>query len=127
VIPVTCGGCGIEYAIPDALYSDLKATGRGFTCPNGCRRHFIVEPTAEQKRIALLEGWLEDSRRRAMDWHGATEDAYRELRRCPICGESTGRARSFDKIRVRLAEHLTIEHGARARLRAIERETGVAK
>jgi hypothetical protein len=127
VITITCGHCGVEHAIPDELYRDLKLTGRGFTCPNGCRRRFVVEPTEEQREIARLGRLLEESRRRAMDWHAATEEAYRELRRCPICGESTGRARSFETIKTRLVEHLIAEHGARPRLRAIERQTGVAK
>lgn len=121
---ITCGGCGVEYAIPDSLYRDLKATSRVFTCPNGCRRHFIPEPTPEQREIAQLRRRLEDAWETSQSWRETAEDVYRELRRCPLCGESTSRARSFETIRSRLVEHLRAEHGARARMRAIEQQTG---
>jgi hypothetical protein len=130
MIEVECGGCGVVFGMPDRLYENLRRTGKSFTCPNGCTRHFIVEPTPEQKRLAQLEDELARRVGQAWDvsaeWQRCYREALDELRRCPICGESTGRARSVKTIKARMVEHLTNEHGARARLRAIERATGVS-
>jgi len=50
---ITCGECGVIFAIPSFLKSQLLECHNNFYCPNGHCRHFINETEAEKLRIEL--------------------------------------------------------------------------
>ncbi len=47
---ISCGGCGINFGIPDDFLASIKRHRTGFTCPRGCNRVFLKENTEERLR-----------------------------------------------------------------------------
>lgn len=65
---VTCGGCGIAFAISSRRYNELLDSHDNFHCPNGCVRHFLgkteVEKLKEELEVAKqsTKHWIERTR-----------------------------------------------------------------
>jgi len=55
---ITCGECGIIFAMPERLLSRLKVTGDIFYCPNGHARAFL------ESEIKKLEKKLQRERQK---------------------------------------------------------------
>lgn len=65
---MSCGECGITFAIPTALYDEnlkMGPKGPGWYCANGHSRifrHTADDEAAERKRVKALEGQAEQAR-----------------------------------------------------------------
>lgn len=93
---LTCGGCGITYAIPDAYLRQLHRTHASFWCPRGCVRHFPGESDVERLQRQLRHArsrqtHLEDQRAAAERSAAAYKGHLTRARRraaagvCPVC------------------------------------------
>lgn len=81
---LVCGGCGVTYSMPLALYNNHRELGsrsKGWTCPNGCSRAFRESETdelrRERDRLKQREAMLEDSLR---EWQREAESAKASAR-----------------------------------------------
>lgn len=95
---MSCGECGIEFFVPNWFYSERKATGKGWYCPNGHPR--IFRETDAQKLRRELEGerkrreWAEHNRDAAQRSRSAILGQMAKLRKrighgvCPCCKRS---------------------------------------
>lgn len=127
-VNVSCASCGIEFCLPDALYSARKRDGAGFYCPNG--HSLSYRPTEDQKRIAELEDQLAKRERYARrlsdeidEIFAQREELIGELKQCPgRCGwksrrqiprDPVGMGRGLERVRVDIAQHLVEAHGAK--------------
>ena len=126
---ISCGNCGIEFCLPDAMYHARKLDGQSFYCPNG---HVVAySPSANEKRIAELEGQIRNRDRRLERLRGEWEELYAQredlisaLKECPGgCGwrsrkqvprDAVAMGRGLERVRVDVAEHLMTAHGARS-------------
>lgn len=107
---MTCGGCGIQFAVPEAWRAEKKETGKGWYCPNGCSRVYKESDVAAAK--AELEAERDRHQRtlaRLNAAETAEQKAKRELKRvnkrvsagvCPCCN------RTFQQ----LARHMKTKH-----------------
>jgi hypothetical protein len=50
---ITCGSCGVVFAITDLYDDELRRTHKTFYCPNGCRRHYPQKTREEKLREQL--------------------------------------------------------------------------
>jgi outer membrane murein-binding lipoprotein Lpp len=95
---VTCGECGITYAVPQRWLEEKQETGKGFHCPNGHGRCYRETETMriskqlkdEQKHREQLELQLTSVRDQL---HAAEREAQRHKKRvangvCPCCNRS---------------------------------------
>ena len=49
---ITCGECGVVFAMPERLRSECQETGKGFYCPNGhCRAYKDSEVKKLQREL----------------------------------------------------------------------------
>lgn len=104
---VSCGDCGITFAIPRHLYRDLVESKRTWHCPNGHPRHFIGKTEAEKLKDELAR---ERQRREMAESEAAMEakratKAEKKLKRvqngvCPCCN------RTFQN----LGRHMATKH-----------------
>lgn len=117
-VDLNCASCGVVFGITAEYRDRRRIDHASFTCPNG-HTNVFRGPTEEEKQIEQLKRQWQDSaaivRQRDLD----VEDWRRALRVCPICEEVTTRAIYVETIRLKVAEHLRSEHGARQRLRAL--------
>lgn len=114
-----CGACHIPFAIPQSMLRDLRQTGKGFRCPNGCSISYHDDENAElKKKVRRQEDSLareraardqaeadaEHQRRRANGYKGAAAKVKKRAARgvCP----APGCKRSF----VDVARHVTTCH-----------------
>lgn len=110
LVDMTCGQCGIPYAIPEKMRAEKQLTGGDFYCPNGhCRTYKKTE--VDRLREKLDEQTREATRQaqRALAAETGRQAAERETQRlkkrakagvCPCCH------RSF----VALARHVKTKH-----------------
>lgn len=56
---ITCDGCGITYAMPQAFHDALNRNHKTFFCPNGCERHYPQKSDIEQLKEKLKRSELE--------------------------------------------------------------------
>jgi hypothetical protein len=103
---ITCGACGIEFAMPARRLEELRDTGEDFTCPNGHVRAFTGDTRTDlTRRLKAARLSRELWEERALRAERIMVRYMRERRTCPLCGlELRGRNR--------LPEHLTDRHGA---------------
>lgn len=127
LVTIECGSCGASFGITEHRYNELRKTGETFYCPNGHSRRYRIGKTDEEKTIDRLGEQLREALERAGDWQHAHGELLRALRRCPVCNDVVTRAQSVETIVPRILEHLTWEHGANPRLRAIPAKTGEAR
>ena len=107
---MTCGECGIQFAVPEGWRIEKQNTGRGWHCPNGHARVYLESD--EQKAMKALE---EEKRRhsstlaRLNEAKAAEHKAQAEMKRmkkrasvglCPCCN------RTFQQ----LARHMNTKH-----------------
>lgn len=109
---ITCGSCGVTFAIPSSLYRELlDHHDRSFWCPNGHQRHFVGQTEtdrlqAELDRVKARARHVEDQRDAADRSNRALRGVItRQKRRaaagvCPCCH------RSFQA----LADHMATQH-----------------
>ena len=52
---MSCGGCGIEFHVPDVWHESKRRTYTDWSCPNGCtRRYMSPEEIAERDRPKVV-------------------------------------------------------------------------
>lgn len=92
---LSCGTCGIVFAIPDGFDDHLRQTGDTFYCPNGHQR--VYRETTEV-RLKRELGWAKDRAARARaeaDQAKASARAHR--------GAATRARNERDQVRTRVA------------------------
>lgn len=67
---MTCGGCGIAFAMPDKYYRELVSENGSFYCPRGCSRKFIGKTKEEE-----LKEQLEVERQQKIHWQREAKTA----------------------------------------------------
>lgn len=95
-MPITCDGCGVEFAVPALLFWRLSRVGRPLWCPNG---HLVgatyTEPVLQTiERLRALAAELHTELWLERNGHQATHRELVDLQhriahgRCPIpsCG-----------------------------------------
>ena len=103
---IQCGGCGIEYFVPDHWMRKRKEDGNGFTCPNGCNRIF-TDSTADklshaQSALSAAQAQLRLER----DQKAAAENRLARLKNrvskgvCPYCHRTVSQ----------MAKHMTSKY-----------------
>lgn len=110
---ITCGGCGIVFAMPKDILEDKQRNAGSFYCPNGCRRGWLeTDADRLRKQLAAKEVELRQSKcetlsaRRQRDEEAAAKALVeRKLSRvhkgvCPCC------KRSFQN----LQRHMATKH-----------------
>lgn len=61
---LTCGKCGIRFAIPESFYQWLLAdSDRGFSCPKGHKRYFTQEENEREKLRRERDRWKHEAGR----------------------------------------------------------------
>lgn len=105
---MSCGRCGIPFAMPTALYDEnleLGPDGPGWHCPNGHARHFIEAKNARKRRQEEEQRRLLKAEREAKR---AREAAVLAARTCPwpTCD---GRVLASER---GLRQHMVKAHGA---------------
>lgn len=90
--PITCGGCGVQYALTDSFITERKKDHANRHCPNGCIRHFPQKSTEEQLRAELVAA------NRRVEW--AREEAVRAKREA-ISAEMSRRVTKGHLTRIR--------------------------
>lgn len=100
---ISCGECGILYAMPDWKLNRLRETGEGFFCPNGHNR--IFTETTVNKLRKQLESQTREATRQAERALKAEKEVKRLNKRtslgvCPCC------KRTFSQ----LARHMKSKH-----------------
>lgn len=125
MIEVSCAECGVKFGLTEHLHARRHEDHATFCCPNGHHNHYPrPKVTEEQKQIQQLEQIRTRDARHYQTLHSTLEEWKRAARICPICEERVTTAQYVETIRVKVAEHLRNEHGAKQRLRAItERAT----
>lgn len=108
---ITCGGCGVLWAMTTDFYNKKRSDHTGFSCPNGCNRVFSGE-TRESKlerQLARKQRQLEAEAGRALILEQQNKEVkgnYKRLRVriqngvCPCC------SRTFEN----LASHIKTKH-----------------
>lgn len=115
---MTCGQCGVTFAMPDTMRRERIADRQTFYCPNGHPRAFCGETEAERLRRELETekaarrraeelrlASLKEAEHNAREWR-KTKTRLRNLRErtkngvCPCCN------RSFTQ----LARHIATKH-----------------
>lgn len=79
LVPITCGGCGVLFAMTSDYIADRKRDKRNWHCPNGCSRIYSksdAEIEAERLRAAL-----EAAEKHVMDWNAYAHDRSEQLER----------------------------------------------
>ncbi len=113
-----CPSCGMNYAIPTALYRDRKDQGGGWYCPAGCHIGFFGRPKVKdlEKKIARLEEanrfhadraerYVEDLQhtRRSL---AATKGVVTKMKRRIVSGKCPCCKRTFEDLR----DHMETAH-----------------
>lgn len=83
---IRCGGCGLNYAVPDGWLSQKKEDHTGFFCPNGCRRIYKKDPD----EVVKLE-------RKVAQLTAQADQLNASLRSARICAEHAERRVSAQK------------------------------
>lgn len=83
---ITCGSCGITFALPENRYDELLRTKTSFYCPNGHERRFLAKTEAEELREKLAR---EEQRRKL-----AEETAHAEAKRAERAEASLDRTKA---------------------------------
>lgn len=52
---ITCGSCGVDFAVPERLHAELVQTKRAWYCPNGHNRHFTGESDSDKLKRVQVE------------------------------------------------------------------------
>lgn len=107
---MTCGECGIQFAVPESWRAEKQRTGNGWFCPNG---HSRVYSESDEKKARNA---LEEERKRHVstlarlnEAEAAERKAKAEIKRmksrasagvCPCCN------RTFQQ----LLRHMKIKH-----------------
>ena len=52
-VSISCGGCGVSFAITDSFYRARRADHKDFYCPKGCCRAYQIESKEERLRRQL--------------------------------------------------------------------------
>lgn len=117
-VPITCGGCGVQYAHTKAFNDQKKKDHTGWTCPNGCNRAYLSESNEEKLQRQLNQAnqnraYLEDrireeqagreaAQHQARAYKGHTTRIKNRVSKgvCPCCN------RSFSN----LARHMESQH-----------------
>jgi len=119
-VMMTCGGCGVDHAMPEVLYDRHVALGKdgpGWTCPNKCSRIFRAseadELRRERDRLKQDAARLEDNAKRERELREAAERSASARKGvitrlknraaagvCPCCN------RSFQNLR----NHMSAKH-----------------
>jgi hypothetical protein len=95
-VSISCGGCGVPYAISDGFYRARRADHKDFYCPNGCCRRWMIESKEERLRRELnesnhrnisLRNNLETTRRSRAALKGQVTKIKRRVSKgiCPCC------------------------------------------
>ncbi len=50
---ITCGGCGVAYAMTSTFIEARRADHKTFYCPNGCQRAYLGKTKAEELQEQL--------------------------------------------------------------------------
>lgn len=112
---IRCGGCGIEFAVPEWWRHDRKETGKTFWCPNGDGRAYSeteakrlqrevsqlrrrVASTEEDVRAAQADAQVE--RHRARAYKGKTT----MLKRRVAAGKCVCCSRRFEDLATHMQE-----------------------
>jgi hypothetical protein len=100
---MTCGECGITFAVPASFKAKRMEDRRGWFCPNGHQRHFVGQTEAEKLRDELAReranaDQVKASRDYWVQQHNAKERSLRATKavvtrtkkkivagRCPCC------------------------------------------
>jgi hypothetical protein len=72
LVEMKCGECGINFAVPDYYYRELRSTEQSWYCPNGHCRIFRGE--TDKAKAKRLGKELEETKR----WREYFENAYAE-------------------------------------------------
>lgn len=51
--PLSCGSCGVQFAMTETMYKKLRRNKKYFYCTNGCHIHFYTESDEERLRRQL--------------------------------------------------------------------------
>jgi hypothetical protein len=107
---LTCGNCGITFAVPERWLSERRDNGGGFTCPNGDSRVFLKSEVdklrekleREQRRVILISNERDAAERHASAMKGQVTRIKNRAKAgvCPCCN------RSF----VQLERHMKSKH-----------------
>jgi hypothetical protein len=107
---LTCGNCGITFAVPQNWLAERRENGGGFTCPNGDARVFLKSELdkvrekleAEQRRVILIRNERDAAERHASAMKGQVTRIKNRAKAgvCPCCN------RSF----VQLQRHMKSKH-----------------
>lgn len=107
---MSCGECGIEFAMPEHFRAERQRNGGGWSCPNGHQRVYRetdAEKMRRERDRAIQDAARADEERRQAELRAAAAEAEtRRLKKrasagvCPCCN------RSF----VALARHMKTKH-----------------
>lgn len=107
---MTCGNCGVEFAMPETMRAEKERDGGSWYCPNGHNR--VYKETEATKYKRLFEAEQERARKRQEELfaeqreHEKTQRKVKKLARrvsagvCPCC------KRTFSQ----LARHMKAKH-----------------
>lgn len=85
LVEITCGNCGVVFAITPDRQEQLRQSHDTFYCPNGHPRHYPGK-TKTEKRIEALEAMNARTGRRLGNLHQIAYELLAELRGCPVPG-----------------------------------------
>jgi len=95
-VSLSCGACGVSFAITDGFYRARRRDHKSFYCPNGCCRAYNIESDEERLRRQLSESHqsnsslrdrLETTRRSRAALKGQVTKIKRRVGKgvCPCC------------------------------------------
>lgn len=110
LVDMCCGGCGIDFAMPDWFYRARREDGKTFYCPAGCPRAYRESETDRLRReVTRLHSritHLDDQKQAAERSAAAHKGQATRLRKrvangvCPCCH------RTFTNV----ARHMASKH-----------------
>lgn len=109
---IVCGGCGVRYAMEKSYHTNRLSDGKGFYCPNGCRRVFgdtLQKALEDEKRNSLrLRTEIEELKRKSIAAKGEATKLKNKVKRAEA-GVCTCCNRTF----ANLARHMKTKHGGK--------------
>lgn len=96
---LTCGECGIEFAVPSRWVTQRRNNHKTWYCPNGHRRHYPSENKEEQLRSLLqkqkavtihLRDQLDSATKSRNAYKGHLNRTKKRIKNgvCPCCNRS---------------------------------------